>query len=53
MHHLGKTNKTQVEIETRGGRLRVLFEPNGTTYRNIYLKGPAQLVFKGNMDVES
>lgn len=53
MYDLGKTNESQVDIETRGGRLRVMFEPNGTTYGNIYLKGPARQVFKGNIDVES
>ena len=53
MFHLGKTDKTQVEIETKGGMLQVNFEPNGTAYRNIYLKGPARQVFKGNLDVES
>jgi diaminopimelate epimerase len=53
MFHIGKTDKTRVEIETPGGQLHVMFEPDGTTYRNIYLKGPAQQVFKGCMDVES
>jgi diaminopimelate epimerase len=53
MFHLGKTDKTQVEIKTRGGRLQVNFEPNGTAYRNIYLKGPAIRVFRGTWDVES
>lgn len=53
MFHLGKTDKTQVEIKTRGGLLQVMFEPNGSGYRNIYLKGPARQVFKGTWDAES
>ncbi len=48
MHHLGRTDKTQVTIKTAGGRLQVQFEPHGGGYRNIYLKGPAEQVFKGS-----
>ncbi|MFD0862302.1 diaminopimelate epimerase [Sungkyunkwania multivorans] len=52
MHHLGKTTKNEVNLETQGGRLRVSFEKNGLGYKNIFLKGPAKQVFKGTLSWE-
>ncbi len=49
-----KTNKTDAEsikIEVTGGNLEVSFEKEGNAYTNVFLKGPAQLVFKGNITV--
>jgi diaminopimelate epimerase len=34
-------------INTLGGRLNVKFEKLGTTFKNIWLEGPAAFVFKG------
>lgn len=48
MHKSGKTNETQVTIETEGGELSVHFDPNGG-YTNIHLVGPAKQVFKGEI----
>jgi diaminopimelate epimerase len=53
MHRLGKTQKTQVGIITPGGHLQVMFEKDQEGYRNIYLKGRAQMVFKGTFDANA
>lgn len=40
----------QVEILTRGGKLKVRFTPHGSEYRNIWLTGPAVKVFSGTLE---
>ena len=35
----------------KGGILEVSFEPKDSQYKNVFLKGPAQFVFKGNIQV--
>jgi diaminopimelate epimerase len=51
-HRLGLTSgSTDCKISTLGGDLTVSFEPQGTGFRNIWLEGPATLVFKGEMDL--
>ena len=49
-----KNNTTQqtVQIKTKGGNLAVEFERTGTeSFQNIWLCGPAELVFKGTIDL--
>ena len=49
-----KTNKTSEEkiyIEVLGGKLEVSFKKEGNSYKNIFLKGPAQFVFEGKITV--
>jgi diaminopimelate epimerase len=53
MYHSGKTNKDSVKIVTPGGNLQVKFNCNADGYDQIWLTGPAQLVFKGEINVES
>ncbi|MCK0147754.1 diaminopimelate epimerase [Arenibacter sp. F26102] len=53
MNHSGKTKSNIVKIVTPGGNLEVKFQNNENGYDNIWLTGPAQLVFKGGIDVES
>lgn len=53
MHWLGKTEKTKVGIATPGGHLEVMFEQHKEGYSNIYLKGQAQLVFKGTYNANT
>ena len=41
-----------VKIKTKGGNLAVEFERTGTeNFQNIWLCGPAELVFKGTIDL--
>jgi len=41
-----------INIKTLGGELQVSFEKVGTNYENVYLKGPAVLVFEGDIDIK-
>jgi diaminopimelate epimerase len=45
----GRTSSTSVTLSTPGGELEVSFEPSGDEFRNIWLKGPAKQVFKGEI----
>ncbi len=47
MFATGKTPHNQVRLKTPGGELLVRFEKRGSTYKNVYLEGPAVQVFKG------
>ena len=46
----GKTTANKINLKTPGGLLKVTFEREGDYYRNIWLKGPAEFVFKGEID---
>jgi diaminopimelate epimerase len=49
-----KTDRTAEErifIEVLGGNLEVSFKKEGNCYKNVFLKGPAQFVFEGNINV--
>ena len=50
MHKTGRTTANEVNIRTQGGDLKVEFEQDGNSYKNIYLIGPAEQVFKGEME---
>lgn len=41
----------QILVETKGGNLAVEAERKGAGYSNIWLSGPAEFVFKGEVDV--
>ncbi|KQC28855.1 diaminopimelate epimerase [Flagellimonas eckloniae] len=49
MHKLGKTTSNSVRINTPGGNLTISFKLKGDTYTNIFLKGPAKQVYKGEV----
>ncbi|MCK7590862.1 diaminopimelate epimerase [Subsaxibacter sp. CAU 1640] len=49
MNYIGETEKNSVILKTPGGQLEVSFKKNGTGYKNIWLIGPATLVFKGEI----
>lgn len=47
-------NRNTVMIETKGGLLEVRFRQTGrTTFRDIWLTGPAKLVFKGSINTDN
>ncbi len=50
MKVLGKTAASHVKLETPGGELSVSFAQNDRQFSNIYLKGPAKFVFKGQLE---
>lgn len=45
----GRTSDTTVKLYTPGGELSVSFQKDGAGYRNIWLEGPAEQVFKGEI----
>ncbi len=49
MHAIKKTNKEEVTIQTMGGELKVTFKETSKGYENIFLIGPAEQVFKGEI----
>ena len=50
MNAIGKTNSHKIELDVEGGKLEVSFEKVGTTYTNVFLKGPATFVFEGEIE---
>lgn len=50
MHKSGKTKADQISLQTQGGPLNVTFSPNDNGYDNIWLIGPAEQVFKGEVE---
>lgn len=52
-HHSGLIqNNKPIQLRARGGELSVSFlvDPTGS-YKNIYLQGPAKMVFEGTIDI--
>ncbi|MEN8805551.1 MAG: diaminopimelate epimerase [Wenyingzhuangia sp.] len=49
MYEQKKTTQTTIPLQVEGGELEVSFEPTENGYQNIFLKGPATFVFKGNI----
>jgi len=50
MHNAGKTDTNEVTIMTEGGELKVQFKEEDGVYKEIFLIGPAQQVFKGELE---
>lgn len=50
MHTIGKTDKEELTLNVEGGVLKVSFNKVDTGYKNIWLQGPAKLVFKGEIE---
>jgi len=51
MNVLGKTDTKTINLNVEGGKLVVSFERNGDQFTNVFLKGPAEFVFKGTIAV--
>lgn len=47
MHHLGETKKQHISIQVEGGELQVSFNVENGIYKDVWLIGPAKLVFEG------
>lgn len=50
MHYLGETQNKTITISTQGGELQVTFDCENGVYKNIWLIGSAQFVFKGTIN---
>jgi diaminopimelate epimerase len=49
MHKIKKTKSTLISLLVEGGTLEVSFTEENDVYKNIFLKGPATFVFKGEV----
>lgn len=47
MHYIGKTEQSNLTLNTIGGKLQVSFKKTDKGYEDIWLMGTATQVFKG------
>ena len=45
------TDKNSCDIITKGGHLNVTFKKSGNSFNNIWLTGPIEMVFKGDIEL--
>jgi len=46
-------NQTTINLKTLGGNLQVSFDCIDYKFENVYLKGPAVIVFQGDIEIDS
>jgi diaminopimelate epimerase len=51
MFATNKTTSNKVTINVLGGKLTISFEVENNTYKNVFLTGPAEMVFGGSLEV--
>jgi diaminopimelate epimerase len=51
MHKTKKTTEQRIKLPVMGGDLQVSFDENEGKYNNVFLKGPAEFVFKGDIEI--
>ena len=51
MNMLKKTNANTINLNVQGGKLIVTFEREDTVFTKVTLKGPAEFVFKGTIEI--
>lgn len=52
VHATGRSSANEIKVKALGGDLKVTFKVNGNNYTDVFLQGPAELVFNGSIDVE-
>lgn len=52
MHKINKTKSNSISLPVEGGILQVSFTENNGTYTNVFLKGPAEFVFEGAINIK-
>lgn len=48
-HNINKTAYNSIILNVLGGQLEVSFNKEDNIYKNVFLKGPAQFIFEGNI----
>lgn len=51
MNATGQTDATTINVNVEGGKLVVTFDKTSSGYTNVFLKGPAEFVFKGTIKI--
>lgn len=51
MNATGQTEATSINVNVEGGKLVVSFDKNENGFTNVFLKGPAEFVFKGVIEI--
>ena len=51
MNVLGETKANSIDLNVEGGKLVVSFDEKEGKFTNVFLKGPAEFVFKGTIDI--
>ena len=51
MNATGQTNATSINVNVEGGKLVVSFDKTPNGFTNVFLKGPAEFVFKGTIEI--
>ncbi len=51
MHKTKKTTEQVIKLPVMGGNLQVSFDENKGKYTHVFLKGPAEFVFKGDIEI--
>lgn len=52
-HALRNGSGSEVNVETKGGSLKVMFEKVGDGFQDIWLCGPAKKVYKGEIEIDA
>jgi diaminopimelate epimerase len=51
MNVLGETKASSIDLNVEGGKLVVSFDEKDGKFTNVFLKGPAEFVFKGEIEI--
>jgi diaminopimelate epimerase len=51
MNAIGETDSNAINLNVEGGKLAVSFDKEDGKYTNVFLKGPAEFVFKGTIEI--
>jgi diaminopimelate epimerase len=51
MNATGQTNASSIKLNVEGGKLAVSFDKMGDQFTNVFLIGPAEFVFKGQVEI--
>lgn len=51
MNALGETKANSIDLNVEGGKLVVSFDKKDGHFTNVFLKGPAEFVFKGQIEI--